>query len=184
VQRQLNDANRSASSLEDLGLLALEQGDAAQAQVRLAESLALYTQIANQAGIVHIQIYLGIAYFATGKVQEAEDAYRAGLRIVRRLEPGLWNSQRITACLAGLVEVALAQGNLERAVQLVGASARALASIGAASFPLPPRLRAEREKWIVRGRQALGEPTWEAALAAGETLSLDEALAEVFTPAS
>jgi hypothetical protein len=40
-------------------------------------------------------------------------------------------------------------------------------------------LRAEREQVAVRAQEVLGDAVWEAAFAAGEALSLDEALAEV-----
>jgi hypothetical protein len=56
--------------------------------------------------------------------------------------------------------------------------------VGAVPLPLPPRLQAEQGQLAARGRQALGEATWEEAFAAGEALSLDEAFAEVLPPGS
>jgi hypothetical protein len=53
-----------------------------------------------------------------------------------------------------------------------------------APFPLPLRLATQREQAIARARQELGEAVWEAAFAAGGALTLDEALAEAFTPIS
>jgi predicted ATPase/class 3 adenylate cyclase len=179
AQRQLNDTNCSAVSLGFLGLMALESGDFVGAQARLAESLALYTKIAKQGGIAEIQINMGMVYFAIGKVEEAEAAYRAGLRILQRLERGLAKIQRITAGLEGVAEVALVRGNPERAARLLGTATQALASVGAVPLPLPPRLRAKQEQIAAHGRQALGEAAWGEAFAAGEAMSLEEALAEV-----
>jgi hypothetical protein len=75
----------------------------------------------------------------------------------------------------------LAQGRPERAARLLGATAAALITVGAAPQPLPPRMRAEREQVAARAREALGEATYQAAFAAGEALSLEEALTEAFT---
>jgi predicted ATPase len=180
VQQQLNDANCSAHTLRFLGLLAMERGDVAAAQDQLAKSLALYSGIANQAGIAETQVWLGMAHVAAGTLQAAEDAYRAGLQLAQRLK----NKQRSAAGLEALAEVALVRGHPERAVRLLGAAAQALSSVGAAPLPLPPRLQAEREQVVARGRQALGEAAWEASFAAGQALSLDEALAEVLTAGS
>jgi tetratricopeptide (TPR) repeat protein len=184
VQRQLKDANCSADSLESLGLLALERGDEGGARVHLEEGLAFYTEIAQHGGIADIQLYLGLASFAAGNIQGAEDAYRAELRIVRGMEPGLWNKQRATAGLQALAEVELARGNPQRSARLLGASAQVLASVGAVSTPLPPRLQAEREARVARARHTLGDIAWEAAFAAGEALSLDDVLAEVLASGS
>jgi predicted ATPase/class 3 adenylate cyclase len=178
VQEQLNDANCSATSLGSLGLLRLARGSVTEAVDRLEESLARYTRIARQSGMAETQVRLGMAHFAAGKVQESEDAYRAGLSIARRLG----NRQCAAAGLHGLAEIALLQGQPERAARLLGAAAQALASVGIVPMPLPPRLHAEREQLAARGRQALGDAAWEAAIAAGEALSLEAALAEVLPP--
>jgi predicted ATPase len=182
--QQLNDANCSAVTLGFLGLLALERADVPGAHPRLDQSLTLYSRIAKQAGIAETQVSLGMAYFATGNVQEAEAAYRAGLRIVQQLERGLVRNQLMATGLEALAEVALAQGHPERAARLLGTASQALALVGAARLPLPPRLRAEREQVAARTQQALGEAAWEEAFAAGGALSLEEALAEVLLPGS
>jgi hypothetical protein len=101
----------------------------------------------------------------------AEDAYRKSLRIEHRLA----NRQRSAACLQGLAEVALARGQPERTARLLGAAAQALGNLP--PVPLPPRLAAQRERIALDVRQALGEEAWAAAYAAGQALTLDEAIA-------
>jgi predicted ATPase/class 3 adenylate cyclase len=177
VQRQLNDANCSAHSLGYLGLLALERGDVVTAQSRLAESLARYTDVANQQGIAEAQVRLGMARVAGGTVKQAKDAYQAGLLLAQRLK----NKQSAAAGLAGLAEIALAERHPERAARLLGAAVQALASIGAAPLPLPPRLRVERQQVAATAQDALGEAAWKAAFAAGEALPLDDAITEALT---
>jgi tetratricopeptide (TPR) repeat protein len=173
VQRHMGDANCSAMSVRYLGVLALERGDATVAHALLAESVALSEQIANQPYRAHTLVLLGAALAAEGDLPGAEDAYMAVVRLGHQVA----GRQCTAACLDGLAELALAQGQSERAARLLGAAARMLGGVGASPLPLPPRLRAEREQVAARARQALGEAAWEAAFAAGKALSLDEALA-------
>jgi hypothetical protein len=81
-----------------------------------------------------------------------------------------------------LDELMLARGQPEQAARLLGAAAQTQVSMGVVSFALPPHLAAQREHVIAHGRQELGQAACAAAFAAGGALTLDEALAEVFTP--
>jgi predicted ATPase/class 3 adenylate cyclase len=184
VQEQLHDSNCSAMSLRILGILALERADVAIAQARLEQSLALFAKIAKQVSIPWTQICLGLTQFATDNIQNAEAAYLTSLRIAQRLERGLWARLSVAAGLEAMAEIAIARRHPERAARLLGAAAQTLASLAAVPPPLPPRLRAEREQAIARARLALGDAAWTAAFAAGEALSLDEALTEALTPGS
>jgi predicted ATPase/class 3 adenylate cyclase len=184
VQQQLHDSNCSAMSLRTLGLLALERGDIAVAQARLEQSLTLFKKIAKQSSIPWTQVCSGMAQFATGNVQQAEAAYLASLRTAQGLERGLWTRLSVADGLVALAEVSISRRHLERAAWLLGAATQTVSAMGAVPMPLPPRLRAEREQAIARARLALGDAAWEAAFAAGEALSLDEALAEALTSGS
>jgi predicted ATPase/class 3 adenylate cyclase len=181
AEQQLHDSNCSGITLGWLGRLALERGDVVGAHESLNQSLELFRQIARHAWIAETQVFLGMAHFASSNVHLAEAAYLAALRITRGLERGLGNRRRIAAGFEALAEVAVSRRQAERAARLLGAATQLLTSVGAAPVPLPPRLRAQREQAIAQARQALGEPAWEAAFAAGGALSLDEALAEVLT---
>jgi predicted ATPase/class 3 adenylate cyclase len=178
VHQQMSDTNCSAIALGDLGMAALDRGAVDEAQPLLAQSLALFEEIARKPLISAAWIRLGMGRFAAGKLQEAEEAYIEGLRIER----GLGNKQRTAAGLEALAAVALARGHPQRTARLLGAAAQALHAVGAAPPPLPPRLRAEQEQVAARAREALGEAAWRDAFAAGEVLSLEEALAEVLIP--
>src|SRR5262249_18628780 len=160
AQQQLHDSNCSGISLGHLGQLALERGDVAGAYESLNQSVALFTQIARHAWIAEIQVWSGMAHFAAGDEQQAEGSYLASLGIAQGRECGLGNSQRVAAGLDALAEVAVSRGDLERAAWLLGVAAQTLRAVSAAPMPLPPRLRAERDRAIARGRQALGEAGW------------------------
>jgi predicted ATPase/class 3 adenylate cyclase len=172
VQEQLNDTNCTAVSLGYLGVLALERRDISAAQELFAESLTRFQAIGKHPGIAEALARIGAARFAAGDLHGAEDAYLASLRIERLLV----NRQRTAVCCAGLAEVALASGQPERTALLLGAAAEALGELPVS--PLPPALTAKRERIALDARQALGDGVWAAAFAAGQALSLEEAVAE------
>jgi hypothetical protein len=120
---------------------------------RLGESLILYTQVGKLSGIAETQNRLGHARCAAGDIRRAEAAYVASLQ----LERTLGNKQGTASGLAGLAEVAFAQGLPERAARLLGAATQALASVGAVPLPLPPRLRTEQEQ-VVPSRRSGKQP--------------------------
>jgi tetratricopeptide (TPR) repeat protein len=180
VHQQMSDTNCTAFAVGYLGMAALDHSAIDVAQPLLAQSLSLFEEVARKPLVSAAWIRLGMGYFSAGKLQEAEEAYRESLR----LERGLGNKQRTAAGLEALAEVALARDQPERSAKLLGAAAQALHAVGAAPSPLPPRLRAQREQVAARAKEALGKGAWEAAFAAGEALSLEEALAEVLPPRS
>jgi ATP/maltotriose-dependent transcriptional regulator MalT len=112
----------AAEALGSLRQVALEQGNAAQAQELFEQSLALYDQIASDACVAYILSWLGQAHLAAGDLWRADDAFRASLRRQRRLT----NRRRTVACLECLAEVALRRGKTERAGHLLGAASQAL----------------------------------------------------------
>jgi hypothetical protein len=63
----------------------------------------------------------------------------------------------------------------ERAARLLGAAAALSEAIGA---PQVLRGQEETERTVAPARAALGEEAWAAAFAAGQALSLEEAIAE------
>jgi predicted ATPase/class 3 adenylate cyclase len=172
VQRQLGDTNCSAHSLCDLGVLALERGNVPAALGLLDQSLVLFQEIVRNPGVARTLAYLGLAYCTTGDVQQAADAYLAGLRIDRMLA----NRRRAAGCLDGLAEVALVAGEPERAARLLGAASGVRGVLP--PLPLPPALTAKHERVLLDVRQALGEDAWAAAYAAGQALTLEQAIAE------
>src|SRR5215213_7016076 len=86
--------------------------------------------------------------------------------------------ERVTlGAVAGLAGVALAVGQPERAARLLGATEVARKAIG--SGRIAHALHAERI--VSAAREALGEPGFAQAFAAGGALTLDEAITEAVT---
>jgi hypothetical protein len=82
--------------------------------------------------------------------------------------------------LESFAGVAAAQGQARRALRLAGAAAALREAMDA---PLPPPERAVHEQRLEPTRQALGEPAAAATWAAGQALSLEEAVAEALADA-
>jgi hypothetical protein len=80
-----------------------------------------------------------------------------------------------------MAAVASAQGQPARAARLWGAAA---ARRGALGTPLPPVEHAHYERTVAAARTALGEGAFAAAWAAGQTLPLEQAIAEAAHPAA
>jgi hypothetical protein len=74
-------------------------------------------------------------------------------------------------CLGGLAQVAMLDGDAERAARLLGAAERLFAEVEAAVDPDELETQQEIREWAV---QALGADTFEASLAAGTETPVDE----------
>jgi tetratricopeptide (TPR) repeat protein len=82
----------------------------------------------------------------------------------------------LLGCMEELAMVAEEEGYSERAARILGAAARLRETTGAQPDQV---LYTGVEDAVARGRAVLGEAIWEAAFAAGWSLLLEEAIAEV-----
>jgi hypothetical protein len=78
----------------------------------------------------------------------------------------------IAESLEAVAGLALAQGNLSRAVRLYAAAQAGREAIGA---PRPPRSREEYERDLATIRAGLGEEAYATAWKDGQALTLDQA---------
>ncbi len=81
----------------------------------------------------------------------------------------------IANALEELAMTAAAAGQAERAARLLGAEATLHETIG---IPILPAEQAGIEEAAAPARAALGEEAWVAAYAAGQAMTLEEAIAE------
>ena len=80
----------------------------------------------------------------------------------------------MTLCLAAFAQLALVEGDPERAALLAGAADGLRRRVGLQAWPL---LRREEAELAAQVRQALGEDRFDQVFAAGSRLSQREAVA-------
>jgi predicted ATPase/DNA-binding XRE family transcriptional regulator len=117
-------------------------------------------------------VYLGIAEFLQGNVDQSEKLFREGLARVRPYG----DVDRYTDCLEGLAATSDRRGQSVRSVRLWGAAQHLFDSTGlipGKNWVWVPRVR---EPTIASLRAQLGEATFEAAYAEGYAMRIDEAI--------
>ena len=135
-------------SLMVLGHIALDQGDVDRAGSLLGESLAYLRELGERWG-------------SAGRLK--------GLAAVAAAPWG------VPACLDGLAAVAGARGEVARAARLFGATAALRDLAGYAREPVD---QPGFERWIAPVRTALGEAAFAAALVEGQSVPVDDAVAD------
>jgi predicted ATPase/class 3 adenylate cyclase len=162
-------------ALQGLADIACDRSDWDEATARYQESLALARAAGHQDGVASCLTGLGWVALrqhnegrAAALLREAVALYRAS----GELYP--------LACVLEWLAVVFATTDQEhRAARLLGAAAMQREAIG--TTPLmaySPTERAHIEATIASARAALGEAGWAAAFAAGQALTLEEAIAE------
>jgi predicted ATPase/class 3 adenylate cyclase len=177
LQRDLHDRAPMAWSLRFLGMVAFDHGDLPLAEALMEESLALSRAAGERRGIAVSLGGLGRVALEQGRVALAGTRLREGLALLRDLRDGYL----IALALASFALEAAAQGRAARAVRLAGAAEALADAIGT---PLPPPVTAPVQRWLAPARQALNEEVQAAAWAAGQAMSLEQAVADALEEAS
>lgn len=170
IRQKMRDQTGIASSLNNLGLVVCHQGDYAEARALCEESLRIGRELANPRSVAYSLYYLALITYREGGYDVARVQFEESLAMRRELG----DKSGIGHCLAGLAGLAAAQAQPERAGRLLGASAALLETIGAL---LSPGDRAIYETSLTSARAALGEERFEAAVAVGRAMTLEQAMA-------
>jgi predicted ATPase/class 3 adenylate cyclase len=170
IFRRLGNQGYAADTLARLGDVARTQGDPQRAHARYEESLAIARPLGLKPELAQALHRSAYPRLREGDVAEA----RARLRESLALQQEIGNRQGIAECLGAIAGVALAEGDPDRAGRLLGAQAALLARIG---VPLSPADRAEVQRDTAAASARLGAAAFDAALAAGCALTMDEAIA-------
>jgi predicted ATPase/DNA-binding SARP family transcriptional activator len=169
--RAVGDKASILRTLNSLGEVARSGGDYAWAQECYAESLALCRETGERLGIAHVLHNLGLVGLARSEPARAAAQLHESLLICQELgDLGL-----AARCLMALAGVAGATGQAARAARLFGAAQALRAASGTDEGELN---REGSRRHLAAARAALGEEAFLAALAAGEALSLEAAVAE------
>ncbi len=150
----------------------LLQGDQERATAVNSEATTLVRkQGANVGG--HSRIpgtleRLGWAALLRGDQEGAKTWHEENLRLSQKLG----NKLIATESLEGLACAVGTKGEAQRAAKLFGAAQALREAVG---YPQPPGERAVQEPYLVAARSRV-EETWEAALAEGRAMELEEAV--------
>ena len=174
LAREMGDQRGMATVLTNLGYVASLRGDPEEAEAFFTEGLALARQVGDRDQIALGLNNLGVSARKRGDVVQAEGLIHEALALYAELG----NPGRCAMALESLAETAWVAGQGERAVRMLGAATALREAIGA---PRSPQNQAEVEQLVAAGRAVLGDAAWEAAFAAGNALSFEQAIAEVLS---
>jgi predicted ATPase/class 3 adenylate cyclase len=174
--RQLNEPRGIAVALNDLAIVAVGRRDLERAATTYAEALTLARQVGDHELIAVCLVGLGDLARRHGDIVQAETLEREALALFRELG----DLRRCAEVLEDLARTAGVAGRGERAARLLGTAATLREVLGA---PQPPQEQADVEESVAGALVALGDAAWAAAFAAGRTLTLDAAIAEVLADA-
>jgi hypothetical protein len=154
-----------------LGEVAGAFGDHTAARAHLEESLAIFREFGRPWECAYVLDKLGRVAQHQGQWQAARAHFSESIAFWQRVE----NKQGIAACLDGLAAVTAGQGALERAARLYGAAAALRESC---KIPLPPVNRADLDHGIAAVRANLGDAAFMAAWSHGQTIPVEQIIAE------
>jgi hypothetical protein len=168
LARELGDEFCLVVALQTRGLSALVQSDLPRAEEDLQQAQQVGDDLPTRGPFV-AQHLLGRLALLRG------DADRAATHFGRALQEVASTGQSVLACesLQGLAFAALARGHASMAVELLAAEAALRASI---KQVLAPEEQQRVDSTGARLRQTVGQPAFEAAWRAGQTLSMQQAI--------
>jgi hypothetical protein len=169
LARRIGARGAMGAALQRLAILHRLTGDLARSHACVEESLVVL-EAAHHHGALE-QAWSALASLARveGRLEEASQILRDGLRRLRRRP--FHHSASAQLGLIGILEIA--RGRVERGVRLLGAHA---ATAGAVGTVHDPDVRIEGEAALARARELLGEAAYDAAGAAGRSMTFQEAV--------
>jgi tetratricopeptide (TPR) repeat protein len=171
LQRRLGDKDAVAWGLSYLADAYQLQQQLVLSQEVLRESLQLFKETGNQLGIAYVHLNTGDNALTCANATDAAQCYNMSLQLFN----ALGYRYGIALSIAGIAGVAALLLNFSSAARLFGASEQLLTAIHSR---LPSDIHIEVERIIADSRLAQGEPAFEAAWAAGQVLTLEQAVAE------
>ncbi|MEZ4862022.1 MAG: tetratricopeptide repeat protein [Caldilineaceae bacterium] len=175
LKREVGDQQGIATSLNNLARIAIDQADYQTAHGLFAESLALHQTIGNKRGAALALNNLGEVAYREGNYHASGSLYKQSL-VIRQ---GLGDKQGIAECLSGLAEAAKGLQQMERAAQLLGATAALLGTIGGS---LEPTERIIFDQSVCAVQTALGAATFAELWAVSQAMTLEQVIALALLP--
>lgn len=167
---RLGDEVARARSLSVAGMVAQQQGDLDRALAFQSESLAMRRRSGDRYGVAVSLGYLGWVELERGEVQQAQALFKEALA----LQHQAGNLGDLPRCLTGVARLAVGDGRPNAAARMLGA-ADTLRHVDGA-VPTPDERRTF-EQAVAAVKAAMSAEEFAAALAAGQTLSAEQAVA-------
>jgi non-specific serine/threonine protein kinase len=175
LRRALGQRAEVANLLSNLGGVEYFRGDLDRAATLLGDAIAFSREIGDSFDLAGALFFLAGTTRIRGDLAGAAALYQEGLTLMWQLRA----KRFVAESLRGLVGVAAASGLAGSAARLAGAETVRREAIGT---PVTPPAELERyERDVAAARDAMGEGPFAAALAAGQELPLEQAVAEALT---
>ncbi len=176
--REVGDARNMAYALLHLGYITILQGDYTSGLARLEEGLTHAQRVGDREPLLWVHTGQALASFGQGHYQEARTRLEESLSILRQ-----WDYRYqsfLVLCLGLLGGVAVALGMPTWAARLWGMVEALGGTGGSAVLPIVGQLS---EPFKSAARAQLGLQAFQAALAEGRALSLEQVLEPPKSPA-
>jgi len=160
-----------------VGVVETAMGRLGDALGHLHEARALAERFDHGGLSAWSQVQLGILALARGRPEEARALLDEGLE----LSMATHSTRNVTLCLTAFAQLALVQGDGERAALLTGAAEGLRQRVGLRAWPLQ---RQGEAQMVTHIRQALGPDRFDENFAAGARLNRQQAIAAVRDPRS
>jgi len=152
-----------------LGRIAFQQGDFGTARAWFEQSVSLRRQLGDKNLMAHSLHAVGLVARAQHDFATARQDFTEALTLFREVG----NNQSVGLCLAGFAGLAAAQGQLEHAARLFGATEALLERIGAVAAMAD---RADYERHVALVRSQLAADQFAAAWVEGRAMMMEQAI--------
>jgi predicted ATPase/DNA-binding winged helix-turn-helix (wHTH) protein/tetratricopeptide (TPR) repeat protein len=169
IFEELGDRTGAAWSINQQGDISREQGDLVAARELYEEALLSFRQAGDLWGWARSLTDLGSIDCATGKHASAQTAYREAMEIFMNLG----HRRGIARAMEGYACLAVAQGQVVRALKLGAAAARLRELIRA---PLPQAEKEKLDQALLPAWQTLTAPEGKASWAEGSAMDLEKSV--------
>jgi Tfp pilus assembly protein PilF len=170
IHRELGNQWAAASSLNNIGNLAAEQGDYRGSRAQLEESLAILRELGDRGAVGTALENLGNVAYEQGELAAARALHVESLTLRRQVGDKLG----VVISLERLAAVAASLASPLRAARIWGAAERIRAEIGSA---LEPKERSQLDQRVAAAGEALGDDAaFDRAWEDGRSLTLEQAI--------
>jgi predicted ATPase/DNA-binding SARP family transcriptional activator/DNA-binding CsgD family transcriptional regulator len=170
LSRRIGDRRNIVVTLHSLADVERQRGNYERSKTLGMESMALAREMEDKWQLSRIVVWMGLLTVFSGDEHDLAEGFLKEALVLSR-ELGSWADGAY--CLEGFAGLAGAKAQGGRAARLWGAAEALRKTIGA---PLSSEGHLYFERSMVAARVQLGEAAWEAALAEGRAMKLEEAV--------